>query len=247
MEKSKDRRRTFAANAQTNLEWSFFDAHETLDSRLSYNPSQAMLAIGTTLTQGELGCYSSHFTVWREFLESPSEQLIVLEDDVVLDWRYLEFLIGHNLGELGVQYLRLFAKRPAPFRVVVPQFLEFNHDLIQFIGYAWGTQGYLLTRAGAQQFVHHLQVVRRNVDSSMDRAWDHGIANLAIFPFPLFEVMGPSSIESRRFEAREIPLSWRLKRFPYQVLERAKRKFGDRNVGPTISAAARREPRDYGR
>jgi len=141
----------------------------------------------------------------------------------------------------------VFGSAPKSFRVVVPQFLEFHHDLIQFIGYAWGTQGYLLTRAGAQQFVHHLQVVRRNVDSSMDRAWHHGIANLAIFPFPLFELMGPSSIESSRFEAREIPLSWRLKRFPYQVLERAKRKFGNRNVGPTISAAARREPRDYGR
>jgi glycosyl transferase family 25 len=221
---SQGRRTNFIANAKTRLTWSFFDAHEKLDPALAYDPIDVILALGTPMTAGELGCYSSHFAVWREFLASPHHQLLVLEDDVVVDWGYLEFLLGHDFEKMGIRYLRLFAKRPSSFRHVVTQFLEFNHDLIQFTGYVWGTQGYLLTRAGAEQFVQHLRRVRRKLDSQMDRTWVHGVANLAVFPFPIIEILGTSTIGDSRFEHRkQLPLKWKIRRLPHQIIERTGR------------------------
>jgi glycosyl transferase family 25 len=220
LSQSLERRRSFVANTDTDLTWSFFDAHETLDSALSYDPTDAILAVGAPLSPGELGCYSSHYTAWREFLASTDIQLVVLEDDIIIDWQYLQFLISHDFEGMGIDYLRLYAKRPSPFRRIRTQFLEFSHDLIQFTGKPWGTQGYLLTRAGANRFVQYLRCVKRNLDSQMDRSWAHGVANLAVFPFPLFEVLGPSSIGDGRFERERLPLSWELRRLPYQTMEK---------------------------
>ena len=85
LSRSLERRRSFAANTDTDLTWSFFDAHETLDSALSYDPTDAILAVGAPRSSGELGCYSSHYTAWREFLASTDIQLVVLENDIIID------------------------------------------------------------------------------------------------------------------------------------------------------------------
>jgi glycosyl transferase family 25 len=231
--RSHDRRQAFRAGAAaTRLPWSFFDAHETIDPALSYDPVEAIVAGGGTLLPAELGCYSSHYTIWREFLASGHDQLVVLEDDVVVDWGYLEFLIGHDLEKLGIRYLRLYAARPAAFRHIATRFLEFSHDLIQFKGYAWGSQGYLLTRAGAVRFVPHFRRIRRSFDSELDRAWDHGVANLAVFPFPLLSPLGSSMIGPGRYEPQTLSVGLRARRLPFRALERTRRVIGDMHNRP---------------
>jgi hypothetical protein len=35
----------------------------------------------------------------------------------------------------------------------------------------------------------------------MDRTWDHGLLNLALYPFPIYERYQPSSIGEGRFSA----------------------------------------------
>jgi glycosyl transferase family 25 len=185
---------------------------------------------GGALRAAELGCYSSHYTIWRDFLASAHDQLVVLEDDVVVDWGYLEFLAGHDFEQMGIRYLRLCATRPSTFRHIATQFLEFSHDLIQFHGYVWGAQGYLLTRAGAARFVSHFRRVRRALDTEMDRAWDHGVANLAVFPFPLFGRLGRSSIGASRYDPQPLPLGVRVRRLPHQAYERVRRMIGDRHT-----------------
>jgi len=70
--------------------WSLFDAHATPDSALTYNPTDAFLAVGAPLSSGKLGCYSSHYRAWREILTTADIQLVVLDDDIILDWQYLQ-------------------------------------------------------------------------------------------------------------------------------------------------------------
>src|SRR3712207_8056971 len=45
-----------------------------------------------SLMPGELGCYSSHYHAWQTLLESGAPQMIVLEDDTIVDWTFLEKL-----------------------------------------------------------------------------------------------------------------------------------------------------------
>jgi glycosyl transferase family 25 len=217
------RRAGFTERARgTTLPWRFFDAHRDLGPGLTYRPEDAIVAKGRTLMPGELGCYSSHYHAWAALLESDAPQMIVLEDDTIVDWSFLEKLAAVDFSGRGVDYLRLFAKRPCAFRLH-GEAIEPQRYLVEYAAYAHGTQGYVLTRAGAERFARHCRRVRRPVDIELDRAWDHGVPCLAVFPFPLTEISTASTIGSARWTRPEIPTGLRAARFGMRMTERARR------------------------
>ena len=98
-----ERRAGFAERARvTTLPWKFFDAHRELGAGLTYRPDEAVVAKGRPLTPGELGCYSSHYHAWLALLDSQAAQMIVLEDDTIVDWTFLEKLATVDFRTLGV-------------------------------------------------------------------------------------------------------------------------------------------------
>jgi len=218
-----ERRAGFAERARaTTLPWRFFDGHRELGAGLIYHPDEAVVAKGRPLTPGELGCYSSHYYAWLALLDSRAAQMIVLEDDTLVDWSFLEKLASLDFSARGVSYLRLFARRPCTFRVH-GEAVEPQRYLVEYAAYAHGTQGYVITRAGAARFARHCRRVRRPVDVELDRAWDHGVPCLALFPFPLTEISSGSTIGSARWARPEVPDTLRAARFRMRVLERARR------------------------
>jgi glycosyl transferase family 25 len=218
-----ERRAGFAERARdTGLAWSFFDAHRELGPALDYRPEDAVVAKGRPMFPGELGCYSSHYHAWLELLDSRASQMIVLEDDTIVDWSFLERAATVDFEAGGVAYLRFFAKRPCAFRLH-GEAVEPKRYLVEFAGYAHGTQGYVITRRGAERFVRHCRTVRRPVDIEMDRAWDHGVPCLAVFPFPVIEISTASTIGPDRWDRYEIPRGLRGQRFRTRMAERARR------------------------
>jgi glycosyl transferase, family 25 len=216
------RRAGFTERARaTTLPWKFFDAHRAPGAGLAYHPDDAVVAKGRALTPGELGCYSSHYHTWLALLESRAAQMIVLEDDTIVDWTFLEKLASVDFAAVGVAYLRLFARRPSAFRLH-GKAIEHQRYLVEYADYAHGTQGYILTRAGAERFVGHCRRVRRPVDIELDRAWDHGVPCLALFPFPLTEISTGSTIGTARWERPEIPAALRGARLRMRLLERTR-------------------------
>jgi glycosyl transferase family 25 len=218
-----DRRAGFVERAHaTTLPWRFWDGHRELGPGLTYRPDEAIVARGRPLTTGELGCYSSHYHAWLALLDSRATQMIVLEDDTIVDWSFLEKLASLDFSARGVTYLRLFARRPCTFRVH-GEAVEPQRYLVEYAAYAHGTQGYVITRAGAERFVRHCRLVRRPVDVELDRAWDHGVPCLAVFPFPLTEMSSGSTIGSARWTRPEIPAALRGARLRMRLVERARR------------------------
>jgi glycosyl transferase family 25 len=128
-----------------------------------------------------------------------------------------------DFGAMGIQYLRLYYKAPARHAVLKENFLERSRSIVELSGAAFGTQGYLITKAGAKTLLDHCRVVRRPVDDEMDRSWAHGLPNLAVFPFPIIEESSPSSIGSRRFETFVVPQHLKLKRLLTRKAERWRR------------------------
>jgi len=207
---AEQRRAQFAhAASDAALDWSFFDAHTSLQGDLNYRSDDSILHHGRTLRAGELGAYSSHYALWTWLLQSDYEQMVVLEDDVQLDWDYLQFLTHHDFSAMDIPYLRMYTKIPARWRYARSPFLDRYHHLIRFTSYALGTQGYLLTKAGAQAFVAHGRNIRYPVDAFMDRYWEHGIDNLGIYPFPIHERSIPSMIGEQRFASEPLSLRQR--------------------------------------
>ena len=92
------------------------------------------------LTPGELGCYSSHYHAWLVLLDSRAAQMIVLENDTVVDWTFLEKLATLDFSALGVSYLRLFGKRPCAFRLH-GEVIEPRRYLVEYAPYVHGTRG----------------------------------------------------------------------------------------------------------
>ncbi len=219
-----NRQRMFrdSANQQkVTRDWHFFNGYTALSPALRYNTRRALVARGRSLHHRELACYSSHYEAWRAFLESEARQLVVMEDDVLLDWAFLERVIRDDLSSNGVDYLKFFSKNMTPYHVVSNNF--HGRWLLNCRGFAYGMQAYLLTRAGAKRFIAHCGDVVRPIDDELDRSWAHGVPNLTVFPFPALELSGPSSIGADRDQFKPLPLSLQWGRRFTQVRERALR------------------------
>lgn len=218
---ASDRRASFAERARgTSIAWTWFDAHRELAPGLTHDPDEAIVAKGRPLYPGELGCYSSHYAAWGMFLDSGAPQLLVLEDDTIVDWGFLEKLVTVDIQAAGIPYLRLYAKRPCAFRAVLRDAVEQQRTLIEYLDRPLGTQGYLMTRAGARLFVRHCREVRRPLDDELDRSWEHGVACLGIFPFPVIERSTASTIGPARFERFTIPRRLRVRRQAMKMKDR---------------------------
>src|SRR3546814_9306866 len=88
---------------------------------------------GRAMSKGEIGCYASHFSIWRDMIERGVRQAIVLEDDTVVDWAYLEPLARTDLHADGIDYLRLYAKRQTWQRVVKRDFLQHSRAIVELV------------------------------------------------------------------------------------------------------------------
>ena len=116
--------------------------------------------------------------------------------------------------------MRLFAKIPARFRKLRVPFIDRYHHLIRITSYALGTQAYLITRDGAERFLRGATQVEAPIDVYMDKYWRHGVPNLALYPFPVFERFESSTIGETRFDKQPIPLADRLPLFARRLQDR---------------------------
>lgn len=204
------------AESGVQIDWQFFDASRKLHPHLLYGTDAAFIWNGRPLSRGELGCYSSHFAAWREFLASDADQIILLEDDVMADWAFLERLSRFDLGETS--YLRLSALALPPHKEVGT---ILGRRLLHCLGFALGAQGYMLTKAGAENLVKRAIVVRMPVDDLIDRQWWPGcFRNMALFPYPVVERAGDSRIGSGRNDPVEFPNRLRIARTLVRIEEK---------------------------
>ena len=216
------RRERFRATAPGHVDWSFFDAATTLSTEddIAYSKHGARIAQGRELTKGEIGCFVSHHRLWKMLLASDADRMLVLEDDVFVDWPALLPILDAAFPP-GMDYVRLYAKRLAPAREL-GWFL--GKRLIQFLHYVHGTQAYLLTREGAARLTRAARSIQRPVDDFMDRAWHHGVPSFALYPFPVIELALSSSIGGlERYQSPPLSAVDRMRRVHYRLTDKVQR------------------------
>lgn len=203
-------------------DWSFFDALESLPENLLHLPQKAFSILRRSLTKGEIGCFASHISVWRWFsTQDDYATLVVLEDDVLLDLAFFENLRPFLNSLPQISYLRLYAKVPVAMKRI--DFIMGKH-IVRHKGTTFGTQGYILSKSGARNFLHKIRTVTRPIDDEMDRYWIHKIPNIGVFPFPIIELSVPSTIgDQRRKPVSTKPydyMIWKLHRLYNSVCRR---------------------------
>ena len=61
-----------------------------------------------------------------------------------------------------------------------------------------GAVAYLLTKAAARTLVSNYSIVATPLDWVLSRYWEHRIVGYCMFPFPVIERHGPSTIGDER-------------------------------------------------
>jgi glycosyl transferase family 25 len=192
---SVERQRAFSADPRSALvPWEFFPALRKPELPLRYDEPLAIAHFGRPLKSGELGAYASHYATWLQFLGSPCDQLIVFEDDVVVDWEIVRLLAATDLASHGIHSLHLFATQPIKYRIARYKFISDHSHLLRVKGLMLGCQAYLLTRKAVQALVRDAAVIDAPVDWVTSRYWRLSVPNYCLYPFPLFERHGKSTI-----------------------------------------------------
>ncbi|WP_310475517.1 glycosyltransferase family 25 protein [Sandarakinorhabdus sp.] len=191
------------------LDWQFVDAAEAVPTDLPHDEEATLQTIRRSLTRGELGCFASHFGIWRRLAAMPAAStMVVLEDDLLLDPVFFTNLEAIAVSIPDIPYLRLHAKAPAPANVVGR---VAGRHLVRYRGMAFGTQAYLLRQPAAARLVASITRIVRPIDDELDRYWAHRVVSMGVFPFPVLELGGPSTIEGERRGLA--PATWREPRY----------------------------------
>jgi glycosyl transferase family 25 len=197
LESAQRRRERFTGDAAAaTIEWEFFAACTGPAAPLTYDPKGAIRRAGRKLSPGELGCYASHYKIWEAFLQSDADQIIVLEDDVLVDWALLARLAAHDFSGGPVDLLRFYSTHPFRYKIASYRFLSPHSHLVRAEGSLLGTQGYLLTRRAAEALLSLGTTMVMPIDWLMALSWRHKLPNYCLFPFPILERYVPSSIGS---------------------------------------------------
>lgn len=208
-------------------EWSLFYAVSEVEAGLTYDDRIAVQRRGRTLSVAEVSCFASHFAMATEFLDSQADYLIVFEDDVFID-PYFDFEeTARLMAATEINYLRLYG------RALVPPKLLVYWERFQLVRFPWtpgGTQAYIYSRKGAQNFVDHarkLPCIFRPIDVEMDLYRETGNLIYGFHPWPVLEKNLVSTIhrkdqqdmrDQKRDEVlRTLPAKSRLTKFSQKL------------------------------
>jgi len=164
---------------------------------------------------------------WVSFLDSAADQLIVFEDDVVVDWEVMRVLAESDLASHDIHSLHLFATQPINYKIVRYKFISDHSHLLRVNGLMLGCQAYLLTRRAAEALVREAAVIDAPIDWVMSRYWRVSLPNYCLYPFPLFERHGRSTIAHAQDLNFQPSAAERLQRWLWRARGRVQRAWAD--------------------
>jgi GR25 family glycosyltransferase involved in LPS biosynthesis len=134
-------------------------------------------------TAGGVGCYLSHYSCWKKFLDTDKEKLFILEDDAEIPTTFLEELATAmedlNQEDIKRPDIWMLAK---PFGPTLTKALElgsptysknWSYDIMAPL------TGYILTREGAKILCENAFPIDGHVDHYMRRCSQMGMLVLA--------------------------------------------------------------------
>lgn len=154
------------------LSFEFFDAAEGRsrleEVGLRVDDGYIMKRRGYPLTDGEVGCYLSHYFLWTQCAER-NTPMVVLEDDAVLLPGFRE--IYQDLSEQKFDYIKL-EKRSSGKPI--------NGTLMLLDRNKSGTVGYFIRPKAAEKFIKATQSIRLPVDNFIGAIWWHGVGPVGV-------------------------------------------------------------------
>jgi glycosyl transferase, family 25 len=227
LKKSQPRRDYIAKILTENgqLNWSFFNAltPDSVVPGLEVDYDSQLDHFGRRLNGGEIGCFKSHFSVLRDFVDNGTRNwLLVLEDDVWFDTNFdLRELIDF-IDRKGIDYIRLFAKMYKDADRIA--MLSGFRQIVRFRSDPYGTQAYVINKRGAKAFLDGLTLIEQPIDDELGRFWRHGLEAFGVFPFPAVERSVVSSLEVERDDGQKTRSKYRWKLLAFRISEKLRKQ-----------------------
>jgi len=137
--------------------------------------------MGRKILMGGIGCYHSHISVWREFLETKKPFALIMEDDVVL---HDDFQSAVELGLAASEHWDILRLNRIRAKLPITQGKVGPYKLNAYIGSATGNGAYLIKQDTAKLLLGRMLPVTRACDHEINRFFHHKFRLRGLEPFP---------------------------------------------------------------
>lgn len=180
------------SNLESPITYHFFNAINGKENPnfplfKKYNKSKHFQRKGSLLTLSQLGCWASHYLLWKKCVEL-NKPIIILEDDAILKDNFLEVYNFLSSPQNTFEFFWLSIPSPSKRKrnqkyKVICNIENTENNIAQFY-YSWANAtGYFLTPEAAKKLLIHCQEWTYEVDTQMERYWETKIPYLSIIPF----------------------------------------------------------------
>ena len=139
------------------------------------------------LAPTEQACALSHIQVWREFLRSDNDYLMVFEDDVRFQPEFMEVVQAVLALPAVPDFIKFSGMREPP--CVQKQSLNIGKYALFLNAYGpLDATCYLLTKASAERLERYCVKMFLPIDIMMDRTYEHGVACYSVRPYPARQI-----------------------------------------------------------
>eukprot|EP00079_Xenopus_tropicalis_P018740 XP_004920921.2 PREDICTED: procollagen galactosyltransferase 2-like [Xenopus tropicalis] len=109
---------------------------------------------GRTLTSGEIGCFLSHYYIWKEVVDRGLEKSLVIEDDVRFEplFKHKLMKLMNDIEEAEVEWDLIYIGRKR-MQVERPEKAVPNVMNLVEADYSYWTLGYAISRQGAEKLI----------------------------------------------------------------------------------------------
>lgn len=174
----KRREHIIAQLNDQNVKFEIFDAVDGREKHYYkdkfYNSWLRKLCFARPLSDGQIGCFASHYELWKKCVEL-DEPIVILEDDI-----YISSDFSSKLNYLEPKLRKFeFIRLAATFK---QKSWRIEDGVKLFKEGPRGTTGYVITPIAATKFIQHIKNLIEPVDDYIDKYWVHGVMPYCIDP-----------------------------------------------------------------
>jgi glycosyl transferase family 25 len=217
-----------------NIPLSFFKAitPDTLHTVANkYNPHNTRVWWRRALIPTEIACGLSHIQLWRNFLNSDSDYLVVFEDDVFIEPDFMDLIHTLTHDDEAYEFIKLSGWKKSPKRKIKD--IGVNNYALYLNAYGTlNTACYMINKKGTKKLADYCQTLHSAIDIIMDKSFTHGVKYHTVQPYPIEshwtdtgDLASQISIEERQKLKHDhdnlfLKIAFRLRRFQTTVQKR---------------------------
>jgi glycosyl transferase family 25 len=181
-----------------------------------YSESLNKVQYHSPLVAGEKGCYASHLLAWQDLLNSKSQAMVVLEDDVKLTDRFVSAMDAIAQLERPWDMIKLIGREKEKAQTQQP--LCEGVDILDYARVPSLTAGYVISRSGAQKLLSSRRPFGRPIDVDLRYWWENNMQIYGVSPalLVLDETSFVSSI-GNKLHQRRLLQRWKKFRLKFKM------------------------------